>query len=135
LLKHQKIVTPVDWRKNGNAILDIGPKTEREYAKIISRARLVLWNGPMGMFENPKFAKGSYAVARAIAKNRRAFRVVGGGETVVCFRKANPKSKIQNSKLFLSTGGGAMLEYLAGKKLPAVEALNRKRYHKYEYAR
>jgi len=123
--KADSIFLPQDWRSKNDAILDIGPKTEKLYAAVIKKARTILWNGPMGVFENPKFAKGSYRVARAIAKNRRAFRVVGGGETVACFRRAitNYQLPITKTNVFLSTGGGAMLEYLAGKKLPGIEAL------------
>jgi 3-phosphoglycerate kinase len=127
LRRKNNIFLPVDYRmghRNGKkVILDIGPKTEKLYALEISRSRTILWNGPMGFFEDPKFAKGSYAVARAIAKNQRALSVVGGGETTAAFRAANSKFEIRNPKLFLSTGGGAMLEYLAGKKLPGIEAL------------
>ncbi len=115
------IILPVDFRvdRKKNAIFDIGPKTEKLYSKEIFSAKVILWNGPMGLFENPKFAKGSYNIARSIAKNRNAFSVIGGGETVAVVRKL----KLQKKFSFLSTGGGAMLEYLAGKKLPALAAL------------
>jgi phosphoglycerate kinase len=93
---------------------------------VISKAKMILWNGPMGMFEDPKFKRGTYEIARAIFRNIKSFSVVGGGETVACFRKANPQYNIENRRLFLSTGGGAMLEYLAGKKLPGIEALKNK---------
>lgn len=119
------IIMPLDWRMGrkdgGKAIFDIGPKTERRYAAEIARARTLIWNGPMGLFEDARFAKGSYALARAVANNRRAFSVVGGGETVAVIRKLKLEKKIS----FVSTGGGAMLEYLAGKKLPGIEALKR----------
>lgn len=122
LLRRGIIKAPVDWKMApAGRIRDIGPKTQKWYAAEIARSRTIIWNGPMGMFEDPKFAKGSYAIARAIAKNRRAFRVVGGGETVAVVRKLKLEKKIS----FISTGGGAMLEYLAGKKLPGIEALKR----------
>lgn len=123
LLREKSIVNvPADWKVDkGRAIFDIGPRTAREYGRAISKARMILWNGPMGVFEEPKFAAGSYAVARAIAKNRRAFSVVGGGETVAVVRKLKLEKKIS----FVSTGGGAMLEFLAGKKLPGITALER----------
>jgi phosphoglycerate kinase len=125
--KSNSIFLPQDWREKGDAIWDIGPKTEKLYAAVIKRARTIVWNGPMGVFEDPKFARGSYVVARAIAKNRRAFSVVGGGETIACLRRAIPNYQllISQNRLFISTGGGAMLEYLAGKKLPGIEALKR----------
>jgi len=75
----------------------------------------------MGYFENPRFANGSKAIARAIIGNKKAFAVIGGGETTSLIQ--NSKFKIQNSRVFISTGGGAMLEYLAGKKLPGLTAL------------
>lgn len=119
---------PSDWKiGKGKAIFDIGPRTVRDYRRVIAGARMILWNGPMGVFEDSKFAKGSWAIARAIAKNTRAFSVVGGGETIACVRQAIPHYELLTSqkRLFLSTGGGAMLEYLAGKKLPGIEALKR----------
>jgi phosphoglycerate kinase len=124
--KSNSIFLPQDWRTKNDAIFDIGPKTEKLYETIIKKARTILWNGPMGVFEESKFAKGSYRVARSISKNKRAFSVVGGGETVACFRQAitNYQLPITKTHIFLSTGGGAMLEYLAGKKLPGIEALN-----------
>ena len=117
----RKIVLPVDVVIYKRQILDIGPKTIEKYSKIIENAGTIIWNGPMGYIEDKKFRKGSEAIAKAIIKSK-AFSVIGGGETASIFQ--NSKLKTQNSKLFLSTGGGAMLEYLAGKKLPGIEALN-----------
>ncbi|MEK9168343.1 MAG: phosphoglycerate kinase [Patescibacteria group bacterium] len=117
----RKIVLPVDVVIYKRQILDIGPKTIEKYLKIIENAETIIWNGPMGYIEDKKFRKGSEAIAKAIIKSK-AFSVIGGGETASIFQ--NSKLKTQNSKLFLSTGGGAMLEYLAGKKLPGIEALN-----------
>jgi phosphoglycerate kinase len=105
----------------GGAILDIGEKTAREYATIISDARTILWAGPMGMIEKKEFEKGNLAVAKAIAKNQDALSITGGGETVTFLKK----HKLDKKFSFISTGGGAMLEFLAGKKLPGIEALRR----------
>lgn len=126
--RKNNIILPIDFCKGQlggkKVILDIGPQTAKLYAAEIARARTIIWNGPLGFFENPKFAGGSFAIARAVAENRRAFSVIGGGETVAVFRAAVKKGKLAVGKnIFLSTGGGAMLEYLAGKSLPGIKAL------------
>jgi 3-phosphoglycerate kinase len=120
-----KIYVPQDLEIAGDRILDIGPKTAKEYSGLIAKAGTIIWNGPMGLFEQKKFSKGTAAIWKAVLKNKKAKIIVGGGETVASLSKF----KIQNSKLsrnvFVSTGGGAMLQFLAGKKLPGLEALNR----------
>jgi phosphoglycerate kinase len=98
--------------------LDIGPATERLYRERLRRAMAVFWNGPMGLFENPAFAEGSLAVARAAA-DCPGFSVVGGGDSVAAVKQANLASRFDH----VSTGGGASLEYLEGRPLPGVEAL------------
>lgn len=98
--------------------LDIGPETVSHYAKSIGSARTVVWNGPMGVFENPKFAEGTLAVARAVAESK-AFSVIGGGDSAAAVHQAGFEGSINH----VSTGGGAALEYLCGRKLPGVEAL------------
>lgn len=118
-LKNKKVILPVDWKWDGDMILDIGDDTAAEYASIIKSARTILWAGPMGFFEKPKFAKGNIAIAKAVASNRKAFTLTGGGETV-SFLKAH---KLDKKFSFISTGGGAMIEFLAGDKLPGIEAL------------
>lgn len=106
-----------DVKKN-EYILDIGPETIKLYKKIISQAKMVLWNGPMGMIENPAFEVGTSELIKILA-NSCAHTVVGGGETVTVIRKMGLENKFN----FISTGGGAMLEYLKGSKLPGLKSL------------
>ncbi len=124
LLKNKKIIMPIDCCKDEDRILDIGQNTAELYSEIISKAKLIIWSGPMGFFEDENFAEGSYGVARAIAKSK-AFSIVGGGDTARVVDKLKLNKKIS----FISTGGGAMLEYLAGKPLPALIALSRRFKH------
>ncbi len=116
---HPKVLLPVDYATEKGAILDIGPKTAILYAQEIKAARTIIWAGPMGQIEKAKFAKGNLAVARAIAANRKAFSVTGGGETVSFLKR----HKLDRKFSFISTGGGALLDFLAGKKLPGIAAL------------
>ncbi len=115
----KRVVAPVDVRWRGDRILDIGPRTARLYAEKIAGAKTILWSGPLGMIEKPAYARGSIAVARAVVRNRRAFSVSGGGETVMFLKKYGFAGKFG----FISTGGGAMIDFLAGKKLPGIAAL------------
>lgn len=119
----QKVILPIDTVIYKRKILDIGPKTIEKYSEIIENAGTIIWNGPMGYIEDKKFRKGSEAIAKAIIKNK-SFSVIGGGETISLFA-LYPKPYTLNPHLFLSTGGGAMLEYLAGKKLPGLKALTK----------
>ena len=101
--------------------VDIGPETRRDFADAIGKARTIVWNGPMGVFEVDQFAEGTLAVARAVAASS-AVSIVGGGDSVAAIAKAGVGSKISH----ISTGGGASLEFLSGLKLPGVEALPEK---------
>lgn len=111
--------TPEDWMG-----LDIGPKTIEEFRKEISAARTIVWNGPLGMFEKPAFARGTLDIARAVAGATKAgaTSIIGGGDSVAAVEQAGVASDISH----ISTGGGASLEFLAGEKLPGVEALSNK---------
>ena len=101
--------------------LDIGPETIRRYSDIIRQAKTIVWNGPMGVFENPKFASGTFAIARAVADSN-AYSIVGGGDSAAAVAQSGVGSKITH----ISTGGGASLEFLSGQKLPGVEVLTDK---------
>jgi phosphoglycerate kinase len=102
--------------------VDIGPRTIELFASEIRGAKTIVWNGPMGVFEVPAFAKGTIAIARAVAANAGATSIVGGGDSVAAVHQAGVAKKISH----ISTGGGASLELLEGKKLPGVEALTDK---------
>jgi phosphoglycerate kinase len=111
-------VKPVDAVDAADMILDIGPDTARRYAEMIAKAGTVVWNGPVGVFEFDAFGKGTEALARAIATSK-AFSIAGGGDTLAAVDKYGIESDIG----YISTGGGAFLEFLEGKTLPAVAAL------------
>ena len=101
--------------------LDIGPKTCKKFADVIEKSKTILWNGPMGVFEMPNFETGTKYIAEvvAVATQNGAFSLVGGGDSVAAINKYNLKNKIS----YVSTGGGAMLEYIEGKELPGVMAI------------
>jgi phosphoglycerate kinase len=111
-------VKAVDQVGSEDMILDIGPDTAAAYAQLIAKAGTVVWNGPVGVFEFDAFGKGTQAMARAIAASS-AFSIAGGGDTLA----AVDKYDIANEVSYISTGGGAFLEFLEGKTLPAVAAL------------
>jgi phosphoglycerate kinase len=111
-------VKAVDEVKDGEMILDIGPETARRYAEMIAKAGTVVWNGPVGVFEFDAFGNGTETLARAVAASP-AFSIAGGGDTLA----AVDKYGIEKDVSYISTGGGAFLEFLEGKELPAVAAL------------
>ena len=114
----QASVKPVDQVKDDEMILDIGPETAKRYAELIAKAGTVVWNGPVGVFEFDAFGHGTETLARAIAASS-AFSIAGGGDTLA----AVDKYGIEKDVSYISTGGGAFLEFLEGKELPAVAAL------------
>jgi phosphoglycerate kinase len=102
-------------------ILDIGPETAALYAERIESAGTIVWNGPLGVFENAEFAAGTHRVAEAIAASS-AFSIAGGGDTLAAIEQFGVDDRIS----YISTGGGAFLEFLEGKKLPAVATLEQR---------
>lgn len=121
IIKTNKVILPMDVVISDRKIVDNGASTTDEWVEIIRHARTIIWNGPVGVIEDKRFAKGSVAIANAIAKSK-AFSIVGGGETALAFAGIPLKKNV-----FLSTGGGAMMEYLSGIKLPGVEVLKDKK--------
>lgn len=112
----EKVFLPVDFDSRDR--LDIGPRTIERYRKIIQEAKTIIWNGPMGKFEETAHARGTQAILEAVLSSS-AFTVMGGGESLDILEKSQSHENIN----FVSTGGGAMLEYLSGKRLPAIIAL------------
>ena len=140
---NKKIILPLDFvvskKKDGSGklfvrlvnnveqddiILDIGPKTISFYSQFIKKANTIVWNGPMGLFENEKFKHGTMAIAKLVAARSKgqAFGIAGGGETV----EALKLSKMFDYVDWVSTGGGAMLDYLGGAKMPGLKGIVKK---------
>lgn len=115
-------IVPIDAIPEGWMGLDIGPKTEKIFEEVLLQSKTILWNGPLGVFELPKFAKGTVALGNAIAKSTKngAFSLVGGGDSVAFVKQFHFDDQVS----YVSTGGGAMLESLEGKELPGVAAIN-----------
>jgi phosphoglycerate kinase len=106
----------------GHMALDIGPKSIALFQKWFDKSKTVFWNGPMGLFEKPAFANGTFAVARALA-NSKAFTVIGGGDSALAVKEAG--AGVAEKFSHISTGGGASLELIEGKKLPGIEVLRK----------
>ncbi len=125
--KEGKRIRVVEVKKNaheicrdGEMILDIGPETLEQFCSYIQKAKTLVWNGALGYFEVPAYATGTFEMVRALARrSKQAYTVVGGGESVLILEQL----KLSRSIDLVSTGGGAMLEYISGKKLPGVQAL------------
>lgn len=115
---NKKIIPPDDFIFDEDRIFDIGEKSCEKFKEIIQNAKTIVWNGPMGMIEKKKFSAGTACVAEAI-NNAVAYSIIGGGETTEFLKKSGFNKKIS----FISAGGGAMLKFLSGEKLPAIEAL------------
>lgn len=119
--KAEADVKPVGNVADDEMILDIGPDSAEQFGKILASAGTILWNGPVGVFEFEQFGEGTRAIANAIARSK-AFSLAGGGDTLAAIEKY----KIEDSISYISTGGGAFLEFVEGKKLPAVEILEQR---------
>lgn len=119
--RSKNVIVPIDFVWHDGFIWDIGPKTAAMFSAKIAKAKTVIWSGPLGFIEKPAYAKGSIVVAKAIVKNRKAFSLTGGGETVMFLKQYHFDEKFS----FISTGGGAMIDFLAGKKLPGIVALEK----------
>lgn len=109
----------VGTAKKEEGVYDIGPETIKIFKEIIKTAKMIVWNGPLGLFEDKKFEKGTREIAEEIVRNYNAFKIVGGGETISIITKLGLLDKFDH----VSTGGGAMLEFLSGEKLPGIAAL------------
>jgi len=101
--------------------LDIGEKTIKKFKEVIEQSKTILWNGPMGVFEMSNFQNGTKSIAEAIANatEKGAFSLIGGGDSVAAINKYNLANRVS----YVSTGGGAMLEYMEGKELPGIKAI------------
>ena len=122
-LKDKAKIKELDEVTSDDLILDIGPKTISKIKDIIENSETILWNGPAGYFENPNFANGCYEIAKKIIeknKNNLIYSIVGGGDTIAVLNQINAINNFN----FVSTAGGAFLEYLEGKELPGIKALN-----------
>jgi phosphoglycerate kinase len=113
----------IDQTPDGWMGLDIGDETITTFSEVIKNSKTILWNGPMGVFEMDKFSKGTSAIAKALAEAtaKGAFTLIGGGDSVAAINKNNLAEKVS----YVSTGGGAMLEYMEGKVLPGIKAIRK----------
>lgn len=129
LLQSGKIVFPEDFVISKNKILDIGKKTQKEFSEFVALAKTIIWVGPLGFYHKKVWSGGTRALWKAVLKNKKAFVLAGGGETIASLKLVSQKPEILMKKrknIYFSTGGGAMVEFLSGKKLPALEVLRGK---------
>jgi phosphoglycerate kinase len=121
---HSRKAIPVEFTNAGHVGLDIGPESAALFSQALQGAQLIIWNGPMGLFEEKPFDEGTVAIAQAVAEaaDAGATVIVGGGDSVAAVTQAGVADRITH----ISTGGGATLEFLAGDELPGVAALNDK---------
>lgn len=120
IILSEKVILPLDF---AGERWDIGPKTIEKFKAIIAEAKVIVWNGPLGKFEEKPYDQGTREILAAVASSQ-AFTLIGGGESVEVLEENNLMDKIS----FVSTGGGAMLEYLSGNSMPGIEALKKKRF-------
>jgi phosphoglycerate kinase len=122
----EKTNLPEDFKKENNKILDIGGKTVKKYSEIIKTSKTIIWNGPMGLFEKEKFEEGTKEIWKAVLENKKSHTVIGGGETVSSFKLISETGDYNlPENIFISTGGGAVLTYLADKKMPGLKSLKK----------
>lgn len=117
-LSSPRLVMPLDYNVSNGNYLDIGPKSVENFRGIVMKSKMIIWNGPMGLFEKTEFAKGTDGIAEAVI-NSKAFKIIGGGDTIAAVNNKYGLDKFD----FVSTGGGAMLAFLAEERLPGLEAL------------
>ena len=117
-INSSKIILPFDFVKKGDLIFDIGKKSAEKFSEIISKAKTIVWSGPMGKFEEKEYEEGTRIITEAVQESS-AYKIIGGGDTISAVSKFGNLDKFNH----ISTGGGAMLEFLGGKKLPGIEAL------------
>jgi phosphoglycerate kinase len=120
LLRNKKIILPKDFIQHKNQFLDVGPLSVQMFIEILHKTQTIIWTGPLGIFEDPRFRTGSKTLAKMLS-SAHAYTFIGGGETAELIRFL----KLEEKMNFISTGGGAMLEYLAGKTLPGLKALQK----------
>ncbi len=123
MLRSKKIILPFDFVAAKNRFMDIGPLTAEAFISKIKGAKTIVWNGPMGFFENPAWANGSKTILKAVTATK-AFSVVGGGETTELVTQMNAGNKLG----FVSTGGGAMIAFLGGEPMPGIQALEKTKH-------
>lgn len=121
-LNSSQLVMPKDYNISEKKILDIGPEAIKEFSGIIKNSKMIIWNGPMGLFEDGRFAEGTAGIAGAIAESE-GVKIIGGGDTITAVDKLGFWGKFKSKQIFISTGGGAMLSFLAGENLPGLVAL------------